>query len=932
MAKYTLDMDKYAALARQAAAEGCVLLKNEDNTLPLAKNTRVSVFGRIAFTYYKSGTGSGGLVNTTYVTGILDALKKQEDILVNEELVSIYEEWIKDHPFNKGAGWGQEPWSQEEMPLTDDIVAKAASASDAALVVIGRTAGEDQDTKVAEGSYLLTKTEEDMLEKVCRSFSKVAVILNVGNIIDMKWVHTYNPGAVLYVWQGGQEGGDGVFDVLTGKVNPCGKLTDTIAWDINDYPSTKNFGDDFENIYQEDIYVGYRYFETFAKDKVMYPFGFGLSYTTFDIQAKSFEEAGDCIKAHVCVTNTGSCKGKEVIQLYVSAPQGILGKPALELKAYDKTKELLPGESQSLCLCISKASLASYDDGGYTGHKSCFVLEAGTYQIYVGNSVRNTVPAGSFSVKETYVTEALEEALAPVKAFDRFKPVVKDGTFTLGSEPAPLRTIQPLSRRDQEKPADIPYTGDAGYKLADVYDGTIDMDTFIAQLSDEDLTYIIRGEGMCSPKVTPGTAGAFGGLTPSLQHFGIPAGCCADGPSGIRMDCGTTAFAMPNGTCLGCTFNIELVQELYQMEGMELRKNKIDTLLGPGINIHRNPLNGRNFEYISEDPYVTGTMAAAQVKGMGYAGVTGTVKHFACNNQEHHRRFSNAVVSERALREIYLKGFEMSVKDGGAYSIMTAYGGINGIWCAGNYDLNTTILRNQWGFKGLVMTDWWAEMNEEGEKSSFKNTGIMVRSQNDLFMVTQDAENNSMGDTAYEALTQGRTSRGEFQRCAANICHMLMRSPVMDRYLGRTPEDDLEIIGDQEGSFDFGTNVTYHEVGTDTAVDMSEIDTSIGRTEVFGLTMKEFGLYHLTARLKASAGTAELAQLSVSVFYDNHLKGMFNISGADKEWQEQTIDLGPVFGPTHYMKLYFSMSGMELESFRFTKTGDLKNPFEMKED
>ncbi len=223
MAKYTLDMDKYAALARQAAAEGCVLLKNEDNTLPLAKNTRVSVFGRIAFTYYKSGTGSGGLVNTTYVTGILDALKKQEDILVNEELVSIYEEWIKDHPFNKGAGWGQEPWSQEEMPLTDDIVAKAASASDAALVVIGRTAGEDQDTKVAEGSYLLTKTEEDMLEKVCRSFSKVAVILNVGNIIDMKWVHTYNPGAVLYVWQGGEEGGDGVFDVLTGKVNPCGK-------------------------------------------------------------------------------------------------------------------------------------------------------------------------------------------------------------------------------------------------------------------------------------------------------------------------------------------------------------------------------------------------------------------------------------------------------------------------------------------------------------------------------------------------------------------------------------------------------------------------------------------------------------------------------------------------------------------------------------
>ncbi len=927
MAKYTLDMDKYAALARQAAAEGCVLLKNDDNTLPLAKNARVSVFGRIALTYYKSGTGSGGLVNTTYVTGILDALKDCSDIILDNELISVYEAWVKEHPFDKGAGWGQEPWSQEEMPLTDELVSQAASRSDTALVIIGRTAGEDQDTKVAEGSYLLTATEEDMLKKVCHAFKKVAVILNVGNIIDMKWMDECSPSAVLYAWQGGQEGGSGVLDVLTGRVSPCGKLTDTIARDITDYPSTKNFGDDKVNVYQEDIYVGYRYFETFAKDKVLYPFGFGLSYTTFNVQTESFEETDSSICVNVSVKNSGSYKGKEVVQLYVNAPQGQLGKPALELKAYAKTDELLPGCCQTLRFKVDKSAFASYDDSGCTGHKSCFVLEAGTYTIFIGTSVRDTAAAGAFQISETVVVQELAEALAPIQAFDRFKPVLENGIFTLGSEPAPLRTIAPLDRRAKAQPSDIAYTGDQGYKLADVYDQKISMETFIAQLSPEDLTCIVRGEGMCSPKVTPGTAGAFGGITESLEHFGIPAGCCADGPSGIRMDCGTTAFAMPNGTCIGCTFNLPLIEKLYQMEGMELRKNHIDTLLGPGINIHRNPLNGRNFEYISEDPYLTGSMAAAQVRGMGYAGVTGTIKHFACNNQEHHRRLTDAVVSERALREIYLKGFEMAVKDGGAYSIMTTYGGINGIWTAGNYDLVTEVLRNQWGFKGLVMTDWWAPMNEEGEDASPKNTGIMVRAQNDLFMVVPDSASNSMGDNSMESLNSGATTLGEFQRCAANICRMLMRSPVMDRYLGRTPEDDLEVTGESAKGQDFGTQVIYYAIENDTTLDMSSVCTDRGHTEVFGITADIPGFYQLTAKIRAKADTQDLAQMSVSVFFDNQLKGIFNIHGSDKEWQEQVMDLGVIFGRNHYIKLYFSMTGMELESLRFTKTQDFKMPF-----
>lgn len=281
MGKYYLDMEKYKQLARQAVAEGCVLLKNENNTLPVKKGETVSVFGRIQLNYYKSGTGSGGLVNTRYVTGILDALRQEKEIHVNEELAAVYEKWCEGHPFDKGKGWGQEPWSQEEMPLPDNVAKRAAQISDVALVIIGRTAGEDQDTKAEPGSYLLTEEEEAMIRTVSRHFTRTAVLLNVGNIIDMKWVETCKPSAVLYVWQGGMEGGSGVADVLTGRVNPCGRLSDTIARSIEDYPSSSCFGDQYRNFYTEDIYVGYRYFETTAKDKVLYPFGFGLSYTHF---------------------------------------------------------------------------------------------------------------------------------------------------------------------------------------------------------------------------------------------------------------------------------------------------------------------------------------------------------------------------------------------------------------------------------------------------------------------------------------------------------------------------------------------------------------------------------------------------------------------------------------------------------------------------
>ena len=710
MKNYKLDLERYAVLARQATAEGCVLLENEGQALPLREGERVAVFGRMAFHYYKSGLGSGGLVNTRYVVGILDALKDCKEIRLDEKLMGIYEDWIRENPFDEGQGWGRVPWCQKEMEVTDEMLG-CARDNDVSLVIIGRTAGEDQDNNAGPGSYCLTETEEDMIRRVCQVSKRTVVVLNVGNIIDMSWVEKYHPQAVLYAWQGGQEGGNGVADVLTGKVCACGKLTDTIAQSIEDYPSTENFGDPFKNYYKEDIYVGYRYFETFAKDKVLYPFGYGLSYTSFGIKAEILKNSEEELTVAAEVVNTGAVKGKEVVQVYAKVPQGKLGNPARRLIGFAKTGELKPGEKEEVVIVIPKYDLTSYDDSGVTGHKSCYVLEEGTYEISVGSDVRSAESAGCYEEKFR-VVEKLQEACAPVEKFSRMKAVLMpDGSYQAVTEEVPVRTVDPQERRKQNLPETLAYTGDKGYKLVDVLDGKVSMENFVAQISEEDLIAMFRGEGMCSPKVTPGTAAAFGGVTESMKALGIPVGCCADGPSGIRMDCGTKAFSLPNGTALGCTFNTELVSDLYEMTGKELRLNKIDSLLGPGMNIHRNPLNGRNFEYISEDPLLTGRICAAQVKAMAKSGIGSTIKHFCGNNQEVGRSTSDSVISERCLREIYLKGFEMAVREGGARSVMTTYGSVNGLWTAGSYDLCTTILRKEWGFEGIVMTDWWAKSN-----------------------------------------------------------------------------------------------------------------------------------------------------------------------------------------------------------------------------
>lgn len=906
----TLDWEQYLKTAAQVVSEGIVMLKNDNDALPLNPDDEIALFGRIQLHYYKSGTGSGGMVNVSKITGIPDGLL-ENGVSVNEELLDVYRKWDSENPFDLGDGWGKEPWSQTEMPLDEALVAHVSESSHTAIVIIGRTAGEEQDNSLHEGSYLLTAAEKDMLAKVRRHFPKMIVLLNVGNIIDMNELLSFDPDSVLYVWQGGMTGGTGTADVLTGKISPCGKLTDTIAANVNDYPSAPYFGDPYRNFYSEDIYVGYRYFETLARDKVLYPFGFGLSYTTFDIAITGAKQLSDKWDFTVKVTNTGNYSGKEVVQIYCKAPQGRLGKPSRVLCGYEKTDTLAPGKSQVMTISVSNAQIASYDDSGVTGHAHCFVLEEGTYRFYAGSDVRSAKEFYHCPQNSTEVISRHEQALAPVESFDRIHPEISEGRYVIRMENVPLSHVDEAKRRQDNLPKEIPFTGDKGIRLADVKNGTHTMDEFIAQLTDYDLSCMIRGEGMNSPKVTAGTAAAFGGVSDELTALGIPCGCCDDGPSGMRLDCGTKAFSLPNGTMIACTFNRTLIRELFSLTGLEMIANKVDCLLGPGMNIHRHPLNGRNFEYFSEDPFLTGTIASAQLKGLHSAGVTGTIKHFCGNNQETDRHDTNAVISERALREIYLKGFEIAVKEGNADSIMTTYGPVNGVWTAANYDLTTQILRNDWGFTGFAMTDWWAKINRRGQAVDKSDLAAMAMAQNDVYMVCSCGAQND--DNILASLKDGSLQRSELQRCAANICRFLMNTHAFDRLLGTECKINIINRPADESDVDEST-VKFYELDGDLTIDLSDICTDKGTNYSFGLDILTAGTYEMT--LTASSTQSEVAQIPVTLFSLGTAYGTFTWNGTNGLPVSHRIDI-PLFSRYTNLRLFFAQGGLDMHSIRF---------------
>lgn len=766
-------------LCRKMAAEGSVLLEN-DGVLPFSKNEKIAVFGRTQETYIKSGTGSGGLVRVEKAPCIMESFRENGVFKTDEELAAEYTAWIEKNPYDNGHGWATEPWSQKEMPLSDDLVKSASARNDAAVIIIGRTAGEDKDNSYTKGSFCLSDEEDDMIKKVTENFKKTVVVLNVGNLIDLSFTDKYSISALLYIWQGGEEGANALADILSGKTSPCGKLPDTQVLKAEDYPYFDAFGNKNECIYEEDIYVGYRYFETFAKDKVRYPFGFGLTYTEFETEYSAYEKDGN-ITVSAAVKNIGNYTSREVIQVYFGAPCGKLGKPEKQLIAYKKTKELKPQESETLDITFSVKDMSSYDDGGVTGNEFCYVLEKGDYYIYAGNNVRQSGFVFTYNVKETVITERLEQVLPPEKEFKRYTAVQdENGKVTLAQTDVPLRKFDLDIRINERRPQDLPFTGDKGIKLIDAADGKNTIDEFISQLTDADLAAMVCGEGMESPKVTVGTGGAFGGVTDLLLDLGIPVCCVTDGPSGIRIGGDLKSTSLPNGYVFASSFDDELTEKIFEFEGMELFAYNIDALLGPGMNIHRHPLCGRNFEYFSEDPLLSGKTAAAQTRGISKSGCTTTIKHFICNNQEYGRAECNAVVSERALREIYLKGFEIAVKEGGATAVMTSYNPVNGYWNASNYDLTETVLRREWGFEGIVMTDWWARCNCKGEAGNRENLKALVRAHNDLYMVCDSAEEKP--HNIFEGLKEGYITRGDLQYCARNILHYILKSPTFKKF------------------------------------------------------------------------------------------------------------------------------------------------------
>ena len=773
------------ALSRQAAAEGAVLLKN-NGILPLKKGTNVSVFSRIQKDWFFVGYGSGGAVKCNQKVSFLDAARNQNHFTINEELAALYEKFCKKHPIQTELVWGNWIYSHDDIALNSEIVEKATMKSDTAIYIIARGAGEEKDCALEKGSYYLTDQEIENLKAITDAFDNVIVLLNIGNIMDFSWIENFSDkiSAVLCVWQGGMESGNAVCDILSGKVAPSGRLTDTIARSYFDYPSSENYGGKYFNNYEEDIFVGYRYFESFDKNSVLYPFGFGLSYSDFKMECTDAKADENGFNFTVKVTNTGAVPSKEVVQLYLEKPVGKLGNPARELAAFAKTKELAPKESEELELFVDFYQLCSYDDCGSTNHAGCYVVEKGDYKFFLGRNARDNEEIFNFYQEEDFVYSQHKQACAPQGYFDVFHAEIIDGKTVLRKKTVAKQKFDMATRILNNMPENIEQVGDVGYKLIDVKEGRVTMQEFVAQLSLDELEAITRGDyTIDSPLGAAGNTGVCAGVTESLRDKGIPPVVTSDGPSGLSLK--TNCSLLPTEFLLGCTFNCELVEALCTEFAKEIKERKADILLAPGLNIHRNPLCGRNFEYFSEDPLISGKMAAAYVRGVQSGGLSACPKHFACNNQEYKRIKTDSRVSERALREIYIKGFEICVKEAKPKNIMTSYNKINGVWGHYNYDLCTTILRKEWGYEGNVMTDWWMQKSKSPEFPNIRDQAYRVRAQVDLLMPGSESYIDPKTRTAKTVYKPDGTllaslgkpygiTLGEMQRCAMNVLKMAM--------------------------------------------------------------------------------------------------------------------------------------------------------------
>ncbi len=788
---------KSVEIAKKIESEGIVLLENEDDILPL-KNKKVNVFGAASCSIAFAGAAGSGAVRSSDAIGFYDALDNA-DIEYNKAIYDLYANYTGTK-FDLGLlsyiitvlkqffGGGQ-----SEMPvnrISDKKMADAVEFSDTAIIVIGRVGTEMKDLSVEQLN--LNADEKTMIDKVCSTFDNVIVVFNISNIMDVSWLEDYESiKAAMIMWLPGEVGTDSVGKVLSGEVNPSGKLVDTISYDIEDHPASENFGNYmykgvfgipkyFVN-YSEGIYVGYRYFETFAPEKVMYPFGYGLSYTDFEWNVSSFDGNAEEITVTVDVKNTGSVAGKDVVQVYFSAPfyEGGIEKSAIELAAYAKTKELAPGESETLEISFATEDMASYD----SVTEQAWVLDKGNYKIHVAHDVRTFEKSYDYSVAEKVVYKADSASGSEVK--NLFEFAEGDLTYFSRSNPeetypeSPVNYKAPSEVLNSDKRPDPVTEGEAPKQGVRCKDGVITLndvakdeslwDAFLDQLTVDEMITLVSDCGY---------------ETEGIDRLGIPATSDNDGPSCIKgsggllyTDCG---LAFPVATTLACTWNDELAEEFGDIIGEEGVQLGTHVWYAPGCNLHRSPQGGRNNEYYSEDPLLSGKMSAAVTRGVQSHGIIVTVKHFAANDQETNRQ-SNGLytwLSEQSLRELYLEPFEITVKEGETKGIMSAYNRIGAQWCGGSPALLIDLLRNEWGFDGFVITDASIDLTGEGYLDPAlavyaRNSGILTM----LYVISAPQTKISM-KLAYakDPIGFGNALR----LCVYDICRMKIQSNAFE--------------------------------------------------------------------------------------------------------------------------------------------------------
>ncbi len=822
----TQDVAAYEAAhrktARVAAEEGFVLLKNEHNVLPLAKGSRLALYGAGASNPIKGGTGSGD-VNERDVVSIYDGLKAAGYEITTEAWVESFRKQYEQSRIE----WRDKIWEQFDKSGCDSVAQFHIYAAtqyampagdlpektdaDTAVYVISRIAGEGADRFAKESDYYLNEKENEILKTICGMYKDVILLINSGGIIDLSFLDTYeNISGVVLISQAGMETGNAVASLFTGSVTPSGKLTDTWAYKYEDYPNAETFSHNNGNVetekYEEGIYVGYRYFDTFQVP-VRYPFGFGLSYTDFSLTTKEITlSAADTVSVTVTVTNTGSSySGKEVVQIYVSCPQDKMEKEYRRLAGFAKTKLLAPGQSEELSIEIPLYTLASY-----CAKTPGWVLEKGAYGLFVGNSIADAVLSGIVNLEDDALlvktenicplTEELKELSASAETVAALRNdwlAKADQVPALTVDASALNTTTVVYGKEQDKIAPevrefvdslsteqlvLLATGDPGksqnasdeQKESALGAAGISVPGSAAQtsscaLADKNLTPIVLADGPAGLRLLQRYPVVDGEIKPvpfemSIEHGFLARNADIEGAEYYYQFC--TAF--PIGTLLAQTWDKDVMQAVGKVVAEEMNEFYVTLWLAPGMNIHRNPLCGRNFEYYSEDPLLSGKMAAAMTDGVqSVYGCGTTIKHYACNNQEDNRMGSNTVISERTLREIYLKGFEIAVKESQPMSIMTSYNLVNGIHAANNYDLCTKAARDEWGFKGVFMTDWTTTHNGPDCTAS----GCM-RAGNDLVMPGIPGDH----DNIRAALADGSLPLEQLKLCIAHLVDIVWKS------------------------------------------------------------------------------------------------------------------------------------------------------------